>query len=338
MKHVTIKDIAVRLNLSVSTISRALADDKNIRFETRARIVKTAEEMGYRRNPVAALLRTGRTNSIGIIVNEMITSFAAKVIEGIQSVLHTKGYRIHIADSHDDPMQERRNLQMMESSLVDGLIVAPCNNSSNIDEFRRLAAKGLPMVFFSRSIKDLDVSKVVANDYDKAFYLTEHLLRSGRKRIVHVCGPDDVNNFADIRRGYTDCLRKFKVELSPDLIIPADLCVSDGQRVADQLVEDGVDFDAVFACTDILAISIMNALRRHGYSIPDDIAVAGFSGSPLAQLVYPLLTTVEPPHFEMGEKTARLLLDRIAAPSADLQTIVLDSRICLRESTYPAGT
>lgn len=333
MKNVTIKDIAGHLQLSVSTVSRALAGDSGIRGETRERVVRAAAEMGYRRNSAAAMLRTGRTNTIGVIVNEMMTPFSPKVLEGIQDVLQQEGYRLQLADSRDDPDQEHRNIALMEESRVDGIIVAPCHSLANLSEFRRLQLRGYPIVFYARTLRDFNVSRVVANDYDKAYFLTEHLIRSGRRRIVHVSGPEEVSNFTDIRKGYIECLRKFNIPVDKSLVIPADLTVKSGQKVADRLLAGGVDFDSIFACSDILAIAIMNRLRRHGYRIPEDVAVAGFSGSPLSQLVYPSLTTVEPPLFEMGQRTARLLLDRIRTPESTPETIVLDAKICLRESS-----
>lgn len=334
MKYVTIKDIASRLNLSVSTVSRGLSDDKSIRLQTRQKIQAVADEMGYKRNKAAALLRTGRTNTVGVVVNEMLTPFASRVLEGIQAELQSAGYQMQIANSREDPQQERRNLQLMENSFVDGIIVAPCHGQSNVDEFQGLLKGGHPMVFFARSIKNLDVSKVVSNDNDKAYFLTEHLIRSGRKRIVHVKGPDDVSNFVDIYRGYTECLRHFGLKVDPELVVESALSVTDGQLVADRLVDSGIEFDAVFACTDILAIGVMNRLRQLGYDVPGDVAVAGFSGSPLSEMVYPALTTVEPPHFEMGVQTARLLLDQIEAETPqEPRTVVLDSKICLRAST-----
>lgn len=333
MKNVTIKDIANRLSVSVSTVSRALADDKNIRKETKQQIVETAADMGYKRNNVAAILRTGRTFTIGVIVNETTTSYASQVLEGIQSVLHEAGYHINFADSHDSVEQERQNLKMMENALVDGIIVAPCQSSANLEEFRRLINSGRQIVFFGRSLKDLEVPKVIANDYDKAYYLTEHLIRSGCTRIVHVSGPKEVDNYSDITRGYQDCLKKFKVPYDNALIVESEISVNGGYQTADHLIENKIDFDSIFACCDLLAICIMNRLRHHGLRIPQDVSVAGFSGSTLSQLVYPTLTTVEPPLREMGEKVAKLMLKRIKNPGSETETIVVDSRIQTREST-----
>lgn len=334
MKRVTIKDIASHLDLSISTVSRALADDKNIRKETKERIFKAAAELGYRRNNYAVTLRTGRSNTIGVIVNEMISPFAALVYAGIQNVMHEAGVTVVMANSDNDPEQERRNIQIMENSMVDGIIMSLCDNKANVDEFKRLQNKGIPMVFYSHTPSGMEeVTKVVANDYDKAFYLVDYLLNSGKKRIVHITGPDSCAGVADIFRAYVDALKKYKIPTDMTLIRTARLSMEEGRRVADSLLAEGIDFDSVFACNDLLAIGVMNRLRERGLHIPEDISVAGFYGSPLSQMVYPALTTVEPPLVEMGEKAAQLLLRRIHYPGEKPENVVVDSKIQLRAST-----
>ena len=151
MKHVTIKDIASRLCLSTSTVSRALTGDKNIRRETRDQVVALAAELGYKRNEVALGLKQGRTNTVGIIVVEMVTPFAAEVIRGIQEVLYKQGTRVIIAQSDENPATERENLHLMEQFRVDGILIDPCHNLENDAEYRRIQAEGTPLVFLTVS-------------------------------------------------------------------------------------------------------------------------------------------------------------------------------------------
>lgn len=141
MKHVTIKDIARELCISVSTVSRALTDDKNIRRETREAVLREAERLGYRRNPVAMNLKMGRTNTIGVIVPEMHTPYASQVVAGIQSVLYKNNQKVMIAESDEDPNREHESLLMMEEFMVDGLIVSMCSHKHNIETYRRLALR-----------------------------------------------------------------------------------------------------------------------------------------------------------------------------------------------------
>lgn len=334
MKRVTIKDIAAALDLSISTVSRALSGDKNIRSDTKELVAATAYKMGYQRNNNAAMLRTGRTNTIGVLINEMVTPVASRVLDGIQSVLHSNGFNMQLAVSHDDSRTERSNLFRMENAHIDGLIVAPCPNTSNCSEFHRIKESGMPLVFILRSPKFNDIPKVLSNDYAKAYELTEHLIKSGRRRIVHVRGSEVLENFNHIYEGFRDCLRDHNVSDRDCPVISADITLSEGQNIAERLLMENVNFDAVFACADILAIGIMNALRRKNVEIPTQVAIAGFSGTPLSHLVFPPLTTAEPPLKEMGCKSAELVLDMIMHPDKEIpDTTILDSVLHLREST-----
>lgn len=186
MKRVTIKDIASHLCLSVSTVSRALADDKNIRKETKEKIFAAARELGYARNVIAANLRTGRSHTVGVLVDQMVSPYAARIIKGINRVMREHGIYVVTCDADNDPSIERDYLNMVKSSFFDGLIVAHCNNADNSGLFKELNDKGLPMVFLRSSLDGLDAPVVCVNSYDKGFFLVDHLVCSGRRRIVNV--------------------------------------------------------------------------------------------------------------------------------------------------------
>ena len=309
MKHVTIKDIARELCISVSTVSRALTDDKNIRRETREAVLREAERLGYRRNPVAMNLKMGRTNTIGVIVPEMHTPYASQVVAGIQSVLYKNNQKVMIAESDEDPNRERESLQMMEEFMVDGLIVSMCSHKHNLETYRRLAAAGMAIVFYDRIPHGLDdMPQVMIDDNNDSYFMAEHLVRLGRRRIAYLCGPDDVYNAVERACGYREA-------------------------AVDDLVSRGLEFDAVYAFTDTLAIGAMNRLREIGRRIPEDVAVAGFSGTELSTIVYPKLTTVEPPLEEMGRRAAELVLEKVGNPDAENRRIVLRTEMKCRAST-----
>jgi hypothetical protein len=184
MKHVTIKDIARSLCISVSTVSRALTDDKNIRKETREMVVEEAKRLGYKRNPVAMNLKMGRTNTIGVIVPEMHTPYASQVINGIQEVLYKKNQKVMIAESDEKPERELENLKMMEQFMVDGLIVSLCSYRKNIEMYQQLAADGMAIVFYDRIPYGLKMPQVVVDDNVDSYFMVEHLIRLGKKRYV----------------------------------------------------------------------------------------------------------------------------------------------------------
>lgn len=338
MKHVTIKDIARHLSISVSTVSRALVNDKNIRTETKEKVLAAAKALGYKPNPVATNLKYGHTNTVGVIVPEMVTPFASRVINGIQEVLYAHGIKVVIADSDEDADKERENLQLMERFRVDGIIISLCSYKRNKEEYLRLQQAEMPMVFYDRIPHGLDVSQVIVDDYMKAFFLVERLIRSGRRRIAHIQGRDDVYNSIERARGYKDALAKFGLPADESLLIKTGLTFDDGKEAADRLMETGTPFDAVFAFTDTLAIGAMNRLRERGKKIPEEIAVASFSGTELSTIVYPELTTVEPPLFQMGKTAAGLILEKIKNPASPDRSVVLDAEIRMRASTAAGET
>ncbi len=333
MKHVTIKDIARSLCISVSTVSRALTDDKNIRRETRDVVLREAERLGYRRNPVAMNLKMGRTNTIGVIVPEMHTPYASQVVAGIQSVLYKNNQKVMIAESDENPDRELESLQMMEEFMVDGLIVSLCSYKHNIDTYRRLANEGVAIVFYDRIPHGMDdMPQVMVDDNNDSYFMAEHLIRLGRRRIAYLYGPDDVYNAVERGRGYREAMEKFQI-YDPRLIVKTGMTFADGAAAMDSLVRQGIEFDAVYAFTDTLAIGAMNRLREIGRRIPEDVAVAGFSGTELSTIVFPQLTTVEPPLTEMGQRAAELVLEKVRNPEAENRKIVLRTEMKLRAST-----
>lgn len=333
MKRTTIKDIARHLSVSVSTVSRALSDDKNIRRETKEEILRVAEELGYRRNIVATNLRSGASNTIGVIVQEMVTPFTSTVVRGIQEVLYPLGKKVIYVDSNENPELERENLLLMERFMVDGIIMGLCSWKSNREEIERIQREGTPIVFFDRLPHGMEASQVIVDDYNKAFFLIEHLIEQGRRRIMLLQGPDTIYNFVERTRAYKDVMKKHRLPILEELMPTASMKTEEGARVVDKLLDAGVEFDALFAETDILAIGAMNRLQERGKRVPADVAVVSFSGSPLSTMVHPPLTTVEPPLIEMGKKSAELLLKRISNPESPHETIIVDSQIKLRASS-----
>lgn len=333
MKHVTIKDIARSLCISVSTVSRALTDDKNIRRETREAVLREAERLGYRRNPVAMNLKMGRTNTIGVIVPEMHTPYASQVVAGIQSVLYKNNQKVMIAESDENPDRERESLQMMEEFMVDGLIVSLCSYKHNIETYRRLANEGVAIVFYDRIPHGMDdMPQVMVDDNNDSYFMAEHLIRLGCRRIAYLYGPDDVYNAVERGRGYREAMEKFQI-YDPRLIVKTGMTFADGAAAVDSLIRQGIEFDAVYAFTDTLAIGAMNRLREKGRCIPEDVAVAGFSGTELSTIVFPQLTTVEPPLTEMGQRAAELVLEKVRNPEAENRKIVLRTKMKCRAST-----
>ena len=334
MKYVTIKDIARELLVSVSTVSRALNDDPSIRKETREKIQAAAKRMGYVPNPVATNLKFGRTKTIGVIVPEMSTPYAALVIDGIQDICYHNNYKVIIASSSEDADKERESLDIMMQFMIDGIIACRCDYNKNTELYQKIQEQHIPLVFYDRIPYNIEAPQVIVDDETKAFFLVEHLIRAGRKHIAYIgANFDTVYNSVLRYKGYREALQRYGLEYNPNIIVQTEgLNYSDGAAAVDKLRHEKTD--AVFAFTDTLAIGAMNRLKSIGRSIPKDVAVAGFSGTNLATIVSPQLTTVEPRQFEMGQRAAELIIKLINNPSSNSnEKFIIDADIIYREST-----
>jgi LacI family transcriptional regulator len=334
MRHITIKDIAKALNVSISTVSRAFNDKYDIRKETRDLIIETAERMGYKPNPIAQKLISRRSYNIGVIVPEFINSFFPQVIMGIQKVLIEQKYQVLIMSSNENSETEKENLITMENNMVDGIIISLSCETKNIDYLKQMIDAGFPIVMFNRVNEDLPIPKVVFSDYKWSFFATEHLIENGYRNIIHFSGPKNLSFTINRAKGFADALRKHHLPVSGSSIIESGLFVDDGYRCMQKLIDTGHLPDAVFAVNDPTAIGAIKALKKNGLRIPHDVAVAGFSESSLAELIDPALTSVMQPTFEMGIKTAQLLLQQIKGnePGRN-ETIVLNGKLNIRESS-----
>ena len=334
MKHVTIKDVARELNVSVSTVSRAFNDKYDIRKETRDYILEKAKEMGYHPNPIAKKLLSQRSFNIGVVVPEFINPFFPEVIIGIQDVLFKAGYQVLIMQSNESAINELENIKALENNMVDGIILSILHETDNIEYYQNLIDQGFPIVLFNRTTDKLNVSKVIFDDYKWAFFATEHLIYQGYKNIVHFSGPENLGISIHRKKGFTDALKKHKIPVTSARIIKSGLMISDGEREMQKLIDKKQLPEAVFCVNDPTAFGVMKTLRKNGLKIPNDVAVVGFTETKTADLLDPPLTSVAQPTFEMGQIAANLMLDQINSTNTFVpQTIVLNGRLNIRESS-----
>lgn len=333
-RYVTIKDIANALGISKSTVSRALSgDSQNVKADTMRQIVAAAERMGYHRNEMAVSLRKQSSRNIGIIIPEIVTSFYMNFISHAQTLLHKKGYNALIAISNENADMERDNIEMMERCMVDGLLISVCDKERNTDLLRRVAARGIPMVFFDRTVEAVEASQVRLDDYIMSFFMVERLIRSGCKRIVHIPGPAYIRNARERLHGYRDALEKFRIPFDDSLVLPPALSAEEGARVMDSFLDGQTDFDAVFGFTETALLGAKSVMQKRGIGIPTDAAVCCMAGTTLCTLVHPTITAVEQPVEQMAAEACRLLEGHIADNRKKPEDVVLRGNIVMREST-----
>lgn len=332
-KYVTIKDIANELGISKSTVSRALSgDSSNVKADTMKLICDTAQRMGYHRNELAVSLRKQSSHNIGIIIPEIITSFYMTFISHVQKQLRSQGYNVLIAASNESAAQERENLAMMERCMVDGMLVSVCDKDKNADAYRRIMAQGTPVVFFDRTVEDVEAPLVRLDDYMMSFFMVERLIRSGCRRIVHIPGPPQIRNSYERKRGYRDALEKFHIDYNPDYVLPPALSADEGSSRMKDFLDHGLPFDAVFGFTETALIGAKSMMQKCGLRIPAAARVCCVSGTTLCTLVHPTITAVEQPVEKMAAEACRLLLAKIEGETKN-EEVVLRGGIVEREST-----
>ena len=334
-RQTTIIDIAKALNISKSTVSRALTDHPNIKAETKKAVLELAGEMDYQRNMLSVSLVNKKTNTIGIIVPEFVDSYFSKVIIGAQEAAGLAGYNVIFCQSNENYDQEISNVNIMLSNQVDGVLVSLTKETRNFDHLKRFAKKGIPIVFFNRVCDEMIVPKVIVDDFDGAYKITEHLIETGKKRIAHLAGPDNLLISRKRKEGYLAALNKHGIAIDQELIIPYDLLLEKVNIFVNHLINLPSPPDAIFAINDPTAIQVIQFLKLKKIRIPEDIAVAGFSNDNYSALIEPPLTTMSQPVHEIGKVAAELLIDQINREVKDWKAVtkMLKTEIIIRGST-----
>jgi len=332
--NITIHDIAKALNISGSTVSRALNNNTRISEKTKKAVRDKAKELGYQPNALASNLRTSCTNTIGVIIPRISRYFFSSAITGIEEFAREKGFNVIICQSNDLEARESDCVQTLFASRVDGVISSVALKTNNYEHYKTFTNRNIPLVFFDRVCDELETSKVVVDDFKGGFIAAEHLISKGCKRIAHISGPQHLNIYINRLQGYLKALRKHDIIVDQNLILESPLTREDGLRCAKELLESSNPPDAIFAGNDTTALSIILYAKEKGIRIPEDIAIMGFSNEPFSEYLSPSLTTVEQSGFDVGIKATELLIDIITNKSGNTQeTIVLPVKLIEREST-----
>ena len=335
MKHATIIDIAKKLKISASTVSRALNDHPDIKKETKDLVKNTAKKLNYFPNPIARSLKNKRSNVIGVIVPEIKHDFFSSAISGIEEVAYHSGYIILVCQSNESYEREVVNTNALMQQRVAGLIVSISQNTRNGNHFKSLINMGIPLVFFDRACGDISANKVVIDDTKSAFNAVTYLIEKGRKKIAHFSGPKVLKICEQRLKGYKNALRKANINIDSKLIRFGGLHEIDGYNAMDSLIKENIIPDSVFAVNDPVAIGAFQRIKEAGLKIPADIAIVGFSNNKITSLVEPSITTVDQPSFEMGKKSAEILIEMIEneAIRKHKKTITLETELIVRNST-----
>jgi LacI family transcriptional regulator len=334
-KEVTIYDIAKKLKISASTVSRGLQDHPAISKKTKKMIFDMVDKMGYRTNHFARNLRTSKTNTIGVLVHELNSNFITSVLAGIEKVTAEEGYDIIIAHSSERYEKEAANAQNLFDKRVDGLIASLAFDTRNLDHYNSFMEKNVPVLFFDRVEQDGKNTVVIIDNAKCGYLATDHLIKQGCKRIAHVTSSLKRNVYSQRYKGYRDALFDNNIPFDESLVIVQDLSEKSGVDAALKMLKMTPRPDGVFLTNDFVAAVCMRTLKEHGLSIPKDIAVVGFNNDAVGTLIEPALTTINYPGEDMGEIAARNLINHLKGISSlhQTNTIVVRSELIVRKSS-----
>jgi LacI family transcriptional regulator len=332
----TIHDIARKLNVTASTVSRALNDHPRISAETKKAVLKVAQKLNYQPNLIAAALRNGKSNIIGIIVPTADRSFFSSVIRGIEEIANKGKYNVMICQTYDQYDKEVASVEALLNSRVDGIIVSHGKETVNFEHLRKVKEKGIPLILFDRSNDELEVSQVVIDDFLGGFNATEHLITQGCKRIAHFTSTRKISIFKERLRGYKEALSKHGISYDEDLVVASNLQLEDGRESMSRLLSRKNIPDAVFSSSALGAVGAMQVLKERGIRIPKDVALVGFSNETFTSFTEPSLTTVEQHSMRIGNAAAEIFLEEVTAGSTAKfipQKIVLKPELIIRDSS-----
>lgn len=335
-KNTTITDIAKKLKISASTVSRALNDHPDIKEETKNQVKLLAKKLNYSPNPIARSLKSNKTTVIGVIVPEIKHDFFSSAISGIEEVAYHSGYTILVCQSNESYEREVINTNALIHQRIAGLVVSISQTTRNGDHFQELINRGIPLVFFDRACNDISANKVIIDDAKSAFTAVTHLIERGRKKIAHLSGPSALDICKQRWKGYKNALEKANLPVSNDLVLFSNgLHEADGYNSMDSLLKKNIIPDSIFAVNDPVAIGAFQRIKEAGLMIPKDIAIVGFSNNKITSLIEPPLTTVNQPSFEMGKKAAEMLIEMIenCKSNGKIRTIILETELIIRKST-----
>jgi DNA-binding LacI/PurR family transcriptional regulator len=330
---ITIRDIARKLGVSKSTVSRALNHQYDVNPETARRVRELAAKMDYEPNLLAQHLKQQRTKTIGVIIPETVNRFFAKAVGGIQEVATQAGYNVIICQSNETLATERNNLQTLMANKVDGLLISVSRETDRYDHLQHAIDKEVPIVFFDRIVEELKASQVYSDNYNISLEGTEHLIEQGCKRIAYVAGRQNLYNSRNRFNGYLAALKKHDMTVLDSLIVHAEFTSGDVADYTHRLLNLTERPDGIFAINDMAAIEMIHIIKKMGLSVPSDIAILGFNNETIGNFIEPSLSSIAHPAFAMGTEAAGLLLKHINQTEIIPEKKLVKSQLIIREST-----
>ncbi len=326
-----LKQLAKELNLSISTVSKALRDSHEIGIATKSTVLAKAKELNYQVNPFASSLRKQKSKTIAVVIPDAANDFFGPVINGIESVAQEKGYHVLIYLTHEDMKKEVAIIKLLQNGRVDGIMMSLSEQTSDTAHLEELSE--MPLVFFDRVADHMDVPKITTDDYNSGFHATQHLIQNGCKRIAFLSISPDLSISRMRMRGYREALKVNKIEHEENLVLY--LNSEDEKTIIRRLLKRKNRPDGIFASVEKLAILTYEVCEELNLRIPQDVKVICFSNSKTAALLNPSLTTIIQPAYEIGREAATILFKLVEKKRHHFlqERTVLNSTLIARNST-----
>jgi LacI family transcriptional regulator len=340
MKPVTLKEIAEKLNLSITAVSKALKDYPDISKETKARVKALSKELNYVPNSFAVNLRTKSSKTIGVIIPATVHHFFSNVIKGIITIAEEHGFLVILLQSNENFELEKKQIDLLLNKGVDGILISLSNKTNRYEHLNKVIDYKVPLVLFDKIAKQVNCSKVIIDDRKASYNAVTCLIKKGYKRIAHFRGDLNPQNSIDRFLGYKQALLDNNIPFDKNLVYVCNnnADYEDGYANTKKMIEvDKIEVDAVFTITDVVAIGVLKYLNDHKIKVPEEIAIFGFSNWFMSSIVSPSLSTVNQPGYEMGKTAVEILLKEIKNKKKkipfDYTTIVLETELVIRESS-----
>ena len=333
----TLKQIAKELDVSVSTVSKALNDSPEISEQTKTRIKEYAKLKNYKPNVIGLNLKNRKTKTIGVIIPNILDSFFAKVFSGIEKVADAKGYNVIMCISNESLEKEVRIIDMLSNGTIDGFILSISEEAQKLKEYNHLKDvinEGTPIVMFDRIVDEVACDKVIVDDFDSALNATQHLINTGCKNIALFSSVDNLSVGKLRAEGYLQALKNNNITINPNLIIRTDSESDLKNKI--ETVFDTNKIDGIFAVVENDSVAALRISQKKGYKVPEEVSIIGFADGILAsRRLSPSLSTLSQYGVEIGEAAAKLMIDRLESKEENLpyETLVIKTQLREREST-----
>jgi LacI family transcriptional regulator len=309
--RITIKDIARELNLHHSTVSRALRNDTSVKPETKEKVVEYAKTHGYQINMSALQLRGGKRNVIAVLVPNINHNFFSNIVSIITNLAFNNGYVVSVFQSNEKYLQEKKIIETLIQNNVAGVIASVSMETVDSEHLKLLNNYRIPLVLFDRICTDINVPKVMVNNFEIVEEAVRILIKKGCKRIAHITGTNNVNVFRDRQSGYMSAILKHNLDFIKSIIIDSDFTVEEGKKATEQLFNEKVKPDALVCDSHFLTLGAIFKLRELGFSIPNDVAVVGFSDNPYVEATGSEIISIVQPDEAIANAAFKLIMKRI---------------------------